>query len=85
MVGVNTLCPFFSRRSDTRRRQPPPCQAPCTSTKVLPVVCACAVVSSIMLNNPALAARTPNTMRRVCPVSFVIVSSMLTILATARR
>jgi hypothetical protein len=32
-----------------------------------------------MLNNPALAARPPNTMRRVCPVSFVIVFSMLTI------
>src|SRR5262245_24419694 len=53
MVGVNTLCPFFSRRSDTRRQHQPPCQAPCTSTKVLPLVCACAAVSSIMLNNPA--------------------------------
>src|SRR5262245_13757969 len=35
MVGVNTLCPFLSRRSDTRRQHQPPCQAPCTSTKVL--------------------------------------------------
>src|SRR5258705_325624 len=33
-VGENTLWPFFSRRSDTRRQHQPPCQAPCTSTKV---------------------------------------------------
>src|SRR5262245_55594636 len=34
IVGVNTLCPPFCRRSATRRQHQPPCQAPCTSTKV---------------------------------------------------
>src|ERR1041384_5510128 len=33
-VGVNTLWPCFSSRSDTRRQHQPPCQAPCTRTKV---------------------------------------------------
>src|SRR6516162_6341124 len=33
-VGVNTLCPPFCRRSATRRQHQPPCQAPCTRTKV---------------------------------------------------
>src|ERR1035441_1737356 len=34
-VGVNTLCPLAVRRSATRRQHQPPCQAPCTRTKVL--------------------------------------------------
>src|SRR6266511_4122531 len=34
IVGVNALCPRFCRRSATRRQHQPPCQAPCTSTKV---------------------------------------------------
>src|SRR6516162_2110480 len=34
IVGVNTLCPPFCRRSATRRQHQPPCQAPCTRTKV---------------------------------------------------
>src|SRR5215467_959220 len=43
IVGVNTLCPLFCRRSATRRQHQPPCQAPCTSTKVLGApVCAAA-------------------------------------------
>ena len=44
IVGANTLCPFFSSRSETRRQHQPPCHAPCTSTKVFPPVGACAVV-----------------------------------------
>src|SRR5262249_61144817 len=37
------LCPLFCRRSATRRQHQPPCQAPCTSTKVLGApVCAAA-------------------------------------------
>src|SRR5258705_29680 len=39
-VGVNTLWPCFSSRSATRRQHQPPCQAPCTSTKVFCAVCA---------------------------------------------
>src|SRR5438105_60328 len=34
-VGVNTLWPRRSSRSETRRQHQPPCEAPCTSTKVL--------------------------------------------------
>src|SRR6476620_1339199 len=33
-VGVNTLWPCRSSRSVTRRQHQPPCQAPCTRTKV---------------------------------------------------
>jgi hypothetical protein len=44
MVGENTLWLRFSSRSDTRRQHQPPCQAPCTSTKVLAFVCAIAEV-----------------------------------------
>jgi len=36
--GREHLVPFL------RRQHQPPCQAPCTSTKVFPPVCACAVV-----------------------------------------
>jgi hypothetical protein len=32
---VNTLWPCCSSKFDTRRQHQPPCQAPCTSTKVL--------------------------------------------------
>src|SRR5262249_6875637 len=42
-VGVNTLCPPYCRRSATRRQHQPPCQAPCTRTKVFgALVCAAA-------------------------------------------
>jgi|GEM_PF-6054815 hypothetical protein len=33
-VGVNTLWPWRCRESTTRRQHQPPCQAPCTRTKV---------------------------------------------------
>src|SRR6476619_7924866 len=71
MVGANTLCPFFSRRSDTRRQHQPPCHAPCTRTKVFALVCACAFVLSTMPMSPAPAAMAPNTVRRVCPSIIV--------------
>src|SRR3954454_3309999 len=41
-VGVKTLWPCFSSRSATRRQHQPPCQEPCTSTKVRGSACACA-------------------------------------------
>src|SRR3970282_368612 len=34
-VGAKTRCPAFCSRSPTRRQHQPPCQAPCTRTKVL--------------------------------------------------
>ena len=74
-VGENTLWPFFSSRSDTRRQHQPPCQAPCTSTKVFgALVCAIAGVP------PKAAALAPavalaSTPRRVIP--FVSVMSFL--------
>src|SRR5262245_35158333 len=80
IVGVNTLWPFFSRRSVTRRQHQPPCQAPCTSTKVFTAPCACAVVASIMVMSPAPAAMPPSMVRRDCPFSSVIVSSTHTLL-----
>src|SRR5262249_8869395 len=65
IVGVNTLCPRFCRRSATRRQHQPPCQAPCTSTKVLGApVCAAAGVppkAAALAPAPALAS----TPRRV--------------------
>src|SRR5215510_14626259 len=77
-VGVNTLCPRFCRRSATRRQHQPPCQAPCTSTKVLGApVCAAAGVppkAAALAPAPALAS----TPRRVIAASLVavIVSSL---------
>ena len=66
MVGVNTLWPRFSSRSDTRRQHQPPCQAPCTSTKVLALVCACAVAASRSCRRRHGARRhPPRTVRRV--------------------
>src|SRR5262245_55219654 len=65
IVGVNTLCPSFCRRSATRRQHQPPCQAPCTSTKVFgALVCAAAGAPA-----PALAS----TPRRVIATSLVVV------------
>src|SRR5262245_53252229 len=77
-VGVNTLWPRFCRRSATRRQHQPPCQAPCTSTKVFGApVCAAAGAP------PSAAALAPapelaSTPRRVIaePLVAVMVSSM---------
>src|SRR5215831_6262947 len=77
-VGVNTLCPRFCRRSATRRQHQPPCQAPCTSTKVFGApVCAGAGAlpkAAALAPAPALAS----TPRRVIATSLVavIVSSL---------
>src|SRR5262245_9456464 len=77
-VGANTLCPRFCRRSATRRQHQPPCQAPCTSTKVLgALVCAAAGAppsAAALAPAPALAS----TLRRVIAPSLVavIVSSL---------
>src|SRR5262249_3339475 len=77
-VGVNTLCPRFCRRSATRRQHQPPCQAPCTSTKVFGApVCAAAGAlpkAAALAPAPALAS----TPRRVIATSLVavIVSSL---------
>src|SRR5215468_11849542 len=77
-VGVNTLCPRFCRRSATRRQHQPPCQAPCTSTKVFgALVCAGAgplPKAAALAPAPALAS----TPRRVIATSLVavIVSSL---------
>src|SRR5262245_45438455 len=77
-VGVNTLCPRFCRRSATRRQHQPPCQAPCTSTKVFGApVCAGAGAlpkAAALAPTPALAS----TPRRVIATSLVagIVSSL---------
>src|SRR5262247_1432503 len=78
IVGVNTLCSPFCRRSATRRQHQPPCQAPCTSTKVFgALVCAVAGVppkAAALAPAPALAS----TPRRVIAASWVavIVSSL---------
>src|SRR5215510_15714547 len=78
IVGVNTLCPPFWRRSATRRQHQPPCQAPCTSTKVFGApVCAAAGAppkAAALAPAPALAS----TPRRVIAPSLVavIVSSL---------
>src|SRR5215468_6524463 len=70
-VGANTLCPRFCRRSATRRQHQPPCQAPCTSTKVFGApVCAAAGApprAAALAPAPALA----NTPRRVIATSLV--------------
>src|SRR6516164_9491196 len=77
-VGVNTLCPPFCRRSATRRQHQPPCQAPCTSTKVFgALVCAAAGApprAAALAPAPALAS----TPRRVIAASLVevIMSSL---------
>src|SRR5262252_2364200 len=77
-VGVNTLCSRFCRRSATRRQHQPPCQAPCTSTKVFGApVCAGAGAlpkAAALAPTPALAS----TPRRVIATSLVagIVSSL---------
>src|SRR5262249_52621225 len=78
IVGVNTLCPPFCRRSATRRQHQPPCQAPCTSTKVFGAfVCAGAGAlpkAAALAPAPALAS----TPRRVIatPLVAVIMSSL---------
>src|SRR5262244_4473718 len=73
IVGVNTLCPRFCRRSATRRQHQPPCQAPCTSTKVCGApVCAGAGAlpkAAALAPAPALAS----TPRRVMATSLVAV------------
>src|ERR1700746_4064029 len=70
-VGVNTLCPPFCRRSATRRQHQPPCQAPCTRTKVFGApVCADAGAlpkAAALAPAPALAS----TPRRVMAASLV--------------
>src|SRR5262245_56051751 len=78
IVGVNTWCQPCCRRSATRRQHQPPCQAPCTSTKVFGApVCASAGVppkAAALAPAPALAS----TPRRVTAPSWVavIVSSL---------
>src|SRR5947207_8385032 len=70
MVGVNTLWPFFSNRSDTRRQHQPPCQAPCTSTKVLRVL-VCALADALpSAATPAPAPPLANPPRRVIEGPF---------------
>src|SRR5215831_11723564 len=69
-VGENTLLPFASRRSDTRRQYQPPTQAPWISTKVFGVVCALAaptILSPVaaVAASPAPAATPPIMIRRL--------------------
>src|SRR5215813_1642201 len=78
IVGVNTLWPRFCRRSATRRQHQPPCQAPCTSTKVFgaPV---CADAGALpKAAAPAPAPALASTPRRVMAPSLVevIMSSL---------
>src|ERR1019366_9749617 len=63
-VGVNTLCPFRSSRSDTLLQHHPPCQAPCTSTNVLLAFWASATVTLAITVAPRLAPAA-STIRRV--------------------
>src|SRR5437773_514134 len=57
-VGVKTLWPRRSRRSETRRQHQPPCEAPCTSTKVWRRAAAgCAFASTASAAPPASSAR----------------------------
>src|SRR5258706_12749527 len=76
-VGVNTLWPCFSRRSATRRQHQPPCQAPCTSTKVLGGL-ACAIAGvPLSAATPAPAVALASTPRRLIDVSLVSVICFL--------
>src|SRR6516225_5974827 len=84
IVGVNTVCPRFCRRSATRRQHQPPCQAPCTSTKVFGApVCADAGA----LPNAAALAPAPalaSTPRRVmAPSSVAVMMSSLRLVVGA--
>src|SRR5262249_44306372 len=82
IVGVNTLCPPFCRRSATRRQHQPPCQAPCTSTKVFgaPVCAAAGVPPSAAALAPAPAlASTPR--RVIAPSLVVVIVSSLRVVA----
>ena len=76
-VGENTLWPFFSRRSDTRRQHQPPCQAPCTSTNVFgALVCAIAgVPPEAATLAPAVCAREHATAGDDDPFVSVMSSS----------
>src|ERR1700747_32265 len=82
-VGVNTLCPPFCRRSAMRRQHQPPCQAPCTRTKVFGAPVSGAPVCADAGALPKAAALAPapalaSTPRRVMAASLVevIMSSL---------
>src|SRR5262245_30573234 len=83
-VGVNTLCPPFCRRSATRRQHQPPCQAPCTRTKVFGApVCADAGAlpkAAALAPAPALAS-TPR--RVMAPSSVEVMMSSLRLVVGA--
>src|SRR5262252_6712688 len=78
-VGANTLCPRFCRRSATRRQHQPPCQAPCTRTKVFGgPVCADAGAppkAAALAPAPALAS-TPRRVMATSLVAVIVVSSL---------
>src|ERR1700720_887197 len=72
-VGVNTLCPPFCRRSATRRQHQPPCQAPCTSTKIFGAPVCAAAGAPPRAAAPAPAPALASTPRRVIAASLVAV------------
>src|SRR5947209_13502578 len=77
-VGVNTSCPRFCRRSATRRQHQPPCQAPCTRTKVFGAAVCAGAGALPKAAAPASAPALASTPRRVMAASLVevIMSSL---------
>src|SRR5712691_789771 len=75
-VGVNTVWPCARKRSATRRQHQPPCQAPCTSTKVLSPLLPMPVMVVVMM---AMAVIVLMVMRMI-----VLVLVMVQPLARAR-
>src|SRR6516162_791882 len=72
-VGVNTLWPCCSSKSDTRRQHQPPCHAPCTSTKVLRcAVCALDGVppSAVALTRPAILRAAAHGLAAKLPLPY---------------
>src|SRR5689334_22641995 len=70
-VGVKTLWPRFSSRSATRRQHQPPCQEPCTSTKVLGSACACAEPTAAAAAAPSDAPAASKVRRDVLVFSAI--------------
>src|SRR5947207_8652032 len=73
-VGVNTVWPCARNRSAARRQHQPPCQAPCTSTKVLPPLLPMPVMMVVMMTMAVI----------VLMVMIVVVLVMVQPLARAR-
>src|SRR5262245_38874847 len=79
-VGANTLWPFFSSRSATRRQHQPPCQAPCTSTKVLRACASAGVAPSAAAPAAALASAPRRVIDRSLVPDMVILPAGLIVL-----